>query len=55
MPIAMIYWIIMLLWLIFGLWTYWPSPDRRIMGGHFLLWLLLFLLGWEVFGFPIKG
>jgi hypothetical protein len=51
MTIAFLFWLLMILWLLFGSWTYWA--DRRILGGHFLLWVLLFLLGWEVFGFPI--
>jgi len=55
MTIGFLFWILMLFWLIFGFWVYWPNPDRRLSGGHFLLWFLLFLLGWSVFGFPIHG
>lgn len=53
MTLAVAFWVLMLVWLVFGFWSYWPL-DRRT-GGHFLLWLLLFLLGWGVFGAPIKG
>lgn len=55
MTIGVLFWILMILWLIFGFWVYAPNPDRRVIGGHGLLWVLLFLLGWSVFGFPIKG
>ncbi|MDQ1638169.1 MAG: hypothetical protein QOF62_1508 [Pyrinomonadaceae bacterium] len=53
MTIGFLFWLLMILWLLFGAWAYWP--DRKVFGGHFLLWLLLFLLGWSVFGFPIRG
>lgn len=49
MPIGILYWVLMTLWLIFGfayreIW--WTSP--------LLLFILLFLLGWKVFGFIVK-
>ena len=55
MTIGLLFWVLMLLWLVFGFWVYWPAEDKRTFGGHFLLWFLLFLLGWATFGFPIKG
>jgi hypothetical protein len=55
MTIGTLFWILMLIWLVFGFWAYWPGADRRAFGGHFLVWALLFLLGWKVFGFPISG
>lgn len=56
MTIGLLYWILMLVWLLFGFW-YEPSPASRWrpLGGHLLLWFLLFLIGWKIFGFPIKG
>lgn len=55
MTIGFLFWLLMILWLLFGLWAA-PRPlNHYWAGGHVLLWLLLFLLGWEVFGFPIKG
>lgn len=53
MTIGMIFWVLMIIWLVFGFWAYWPLS--RANGPNFLLWFLLFLLGWSVFGFPIKG
>lgn len=58
MEISMIFWILMLLWLLFGL--YWNrgefgTGNYGVFGGNLLLFILLFLLGWKVFGFVIKG
>jgi len=53
LSIGVVFWILMLIWLIFGGWIYWSPANYRPFGGHLLLWFLLFLLGWEVFGFPI--
>jgi len=53
--IGVVFWILMLLWLVGGFWVYYsPSPNYRMYGGHLFLWFLLFLVGWEVFGFPIS-
>jgi hypothetical protein len=53
MPIGILFWILMLLWLLFGL--YWNGPEFKagnygIFGGNLLLFILLGLLGWRVFG-----
>ena len=55
LSIGLLFWILMILWLIFGFWSnYTPGAfNVRPFGGHILLWVLLFLLGLEVFGFPI--
>jgi hypothetical protein len=49
----------MILWLVFGFWVFRPLPANPAsyapFGGHMLLWVLLFLLGWRVFGFVIQG
>lgn len=57
MPIGMIFWMLMILWLLFGL--YWNRADLRAgnyggTGGSLLLFVLLFLLGWRVFGFVVQ-
>jgi hypothetical protein len=56
--IGFLFWLLMLLWLLFGL--YWNRSDLRggnygIMGGTLLLFVVLFLLGWKAFGFPIQS
>jgi len=57
MSFALIYWILMLLWLVFGLWSNWPATGGRFqpLGGTLLLFILLVLLGWKVFGAPVHS
>jgi len=47
----------MLLWLVFGLWSNWPATGGRFqpLGGTLLLFILLVLLGWKVFGAPVHS
>lgn len=58
MTLGFLFWLLMILWLLFGL--YWNRTDIQggnygILGGNLLLFVLLFLLGWKVFGFVIQG
>jgi hypothetical protein len=53
MTIGLAFWILMLLWLVFGMWQAWPS--HYVVGGNLLLFILLVLVGWKVFGPPIHG
>lgn len=58
MSIGLVFWILMLLWLVLG--AYWNLPrggpaNYPVVGGHFLLFILLLLLGWAEFGPPIRG
>lgn len=53
MSIGLMFWILMLLWLVFGLWTTWPN--YHLLGGNLMLFILLLLLGWQVFGAPLHG
>lgn len=58
MSIGLIFWILMLLWLVLGL--YWNRTDLAggnfaPFGGNLLFFILLFLLGWRVFGFIVQG
>jgi hypothetical protein len=56
MSLSLCYWIVMLVWLVFGLWANWPTGGNvRPLGGSLMLFLLLVLLGWKVFGAPIHG
>lgn len=54
MSFGLVYWILMLIWLVFGIWSTWPTPTRAA-GGNLLLFILLVLLGWHVFGAPIHS
>ena len=53
--IGFLFWLLMILSLIFGWLAYPPTPNWRPFGYSMLLWILLFLLGWKVFGWPIAG
>jgi hypothetical protein len=53
MPMGVLFWMLMILWLLLGFW--WHSPEFKegkygIFGGNLLLFVLLGLLGWKVFG-----
>lgn len=56
MPIAYIFWTLMILWAIFGIYPFVvTSPNPRIVGGgNVLLFVLLLLLGLATFGSVIK-
>jgi hypothetical protein len=56
MSIGLLFWIIMVVWFIFGAY----QNRGAVQGGNFsafsgsmILFVLLFLLGWRVFGFVI--
>lgn len=58
MSLMLIFWVLMLLWLIFGLWQNWPgaaAPPWGPLGSAILLFVLFLVLGWAVFGAPVKG
>lgn len=56
MSIGFIFWLLMILVLLFGGWRGYADPGGRyFVGVSFLLWVLLFLLGWKVFGFIVQG
>lgn len=50
------FWILMLLWLVLALWISWPPPGGSwyFTGSTLLLFLLFSLLGWQVFGAPVR-
>lgn len=52
---GLLFWILMILWLLFGLWTHWPITGYSAIGNMFLLFILFAILGWQVFGPPVKG
>lgn len=57
MTLAIWFWVLILLWAVFGFWRgqVAPEPERRYyIGGHFLTFVLLLLLGWRVFGGPVQ-
>lgn len=52
MSISLLFWVIMVVWLLFGIWTSWPvgAANGKAVAGTAILWVLLALLGWQVFG-----
>jgi hypothetical protein len=57
MPVAYIFWTLMILWVVLGLGYPWivATPDKRVtIGGNLLLFALLALLGYQVFGSAVK-
>lgn len=57
MPLAYIFWMLMILWAIFGVGYPWvvATPNPHIArGGNLLLFVLLALLGVQVFGSAVK-
>lgn len=59
MSIGLLFWMLMILWFLFGLYVNWPTqPGPQAigpLGANLLLFILLFLLGWGIFGFVIQG
>lgn len=46
------FWILMVLWFVLGGWANWPN--HKAVGGNFLLFVIIGMLGWQVFGAAIK-
>lgn len=52
MPKGILFWVLMVLWVVLG--AYFGRSDWRWGGAALLLFFLLFLLGWQVFGFIVQ-
>lgn len=59
MSLGLIFWILMLIWAVFTAWSYWPNPatpsPHIVWGSSALLFVLFLVLGWAVFGAPVRG
>jgi hypothetical protein len=58
MTLGLLFWILMILWFVLGMYVNWPTgaaPNWGFVGGNLLLFILLFVLGWAVFGFVVQG
>ena len=57
MSIGLAFWILMLIWFVFGVFThFFPGYNTYgVVGGTLMLFVLLLLLGWKVFGPPLHG
>lgn len=52
---SFLFWVLMVIALLFGGWRgYNDGPGRPFFGFGLILWCILFLLGWRIFGFVIQ-
>lgn len=56
---GILFYVIMLIWFLFGLYWNWPADGGQgrvagFVGGNLMLFILLLLLGWRVFGPPLQ-
>jgi hypothetical protein len=54
MPIAICYWVLMLLLLIFGALYVWPGSAVVFSANFVMVFLLFLIIGWKLFGRPIQ-
>jgi hypothetical protein len=56
MPLAYLFWTIYVICVLFGAWSFYEptTPWFRRAGGFFVLWVLVGMLGWHVFGSVVK-
>lgn len=56
MTLGIAYWVLMLIWLVFGLLVHFAvvNASYGVIGGTLLLFILFLLLGWQVFGAPLR-
>ena len=53
MSMGLLFWIIMVIWLLGHAWL--VNGDWRAISVNLVPWILFLLLGWQVFGAPIRG
>lgn len=55
---GLVFWLLMTVWLVLSIHFRWPRVDPATTAGEHidtaLVFVLLFLLGWAIFGFAIK-
>jgi hypothetical protein len=60
MPLGILFWVVYVIAILFGLWANYESPQPnqppwfRRTGPYLVIWLLVGMLGWSVFGPVIK-
>lgn len=54
MPKGILFWVIFVLAILFGGYGCWNTGNRWAAGMSLVVAILLFLLGWQVFGFVIQ-
>lgn len=53
MSIGLLFWIVYLVWVILGVYN--NRVNQALIGYHVVIAVLLFLVGWRLFGFPIHA
>jgi hypothetical protein len=53
MPMGILYWMIFVIWVLFGGYSNRGRPFFD-WGGDLILFILLFIIGWKLFGFVIQ-
>ena len=57
MPLSILFWVIYLMSIVFGWWGFYEPAQPlwyRRFGGYVTLWILVGVLGWQVFGPAVK-
>jgi hypothetical protein len=56
MALGLCFWVIMLIWFLFGLAVHFAvvAGTYTFVGNSLLLFVLFLILGWQVFGAPIR-
>ena len=57
MPLSLLFWLLFVIWLVLGGVASWKASANGYWygGASLLLALLLFVIGWRIFGFIISG
>ena len=54
MPMVVAYWVLMLLLLVFGVLYVWPHGAFLFSGNFVIVYMLLLIIGWRLFGKPVQ-
>ncbi len=55
MTLEVWFYLLMAFWLFFGVWRARSDPQPYpYFGGHLLVFLLFLIIGWKIFGSPVK-
>lgn len=53
MPMGILFWVLFVVCFLFSGYAAWPLTRRS--GASLAVWILIFLLGWRVFGFVVQN
>jgi hypothetical protein len=53
LTVGLLFWIIMIIILVFGFWRFQSDPGWPY--NNFPWYVLFFLVGWKLFGWPVSG